>query len=81
MDEEKEANPGKTGELKLTEDPQLMELSWEEAEITAGDRMMWKRHRELAACPQPFHEEKIRPPHSCHERASISEASIQSLAC
>ena len=35
---------------------------------------------ELAACPQLLHDGEIRPPHSCHDRASNSDASIQSPA-
>ena len=35
---------------------------------------------ELAACPQLLHDGEIRPPHSCHDRALNSDASIQSPA-
>ena len=35
---------------------------------------------ELAACPQLFHNGEIRPPHNCRDRASNSDASIQSPA-
>ena len=34
---------------------------------------------ELAACSQLLHDGEIMPPHSCHDRASISGASIQNL--
>ena len=35
---------------------------------------------ELAGGPQLLHDGKMRPPHSCHDRASNSDVSIQSPA-
>ena len=35
-------------------------------------------NRELTACPELLHDQEIRPPHSCHVRASILGASKRS---
>ena len=57
MNEEKEAGLRITGGLWFNKDLELMKLSWKEAEIASGDRMMYKRY--VAQCAEGTERTKV----------------------